>query len=236
MIASLLCGCGLDLGPQDDMLRPAPNNPEGFWESRSFLRLNDALLKAHGGTWDCPPRLDAVDWTNEPSLHPLRVRARKLLDRFAGCEPWGWKDPRNSLTLPFWRTLLPEMKVLICVRDPLAVAESLWVRSGISRAAALRLWFDYNRAVWNSAPASSRLVTLCDNYLDEPRTELRRALEWCGLAATEETIERVCRRVKPALVHHRTSPNDLERAGASDELLALYAELREEALLLPCAA
>ncbi len=235
MIASLLYDCGLDLGPQNDMLKPAPNNPEGFWESRSFLGLNDELLNAHGGTWDCPPRLDAVAWENETNLHPLRVRAKKLVHRFVDREPWGWKDPRNSLTLPFWRTLLPEMKVLICVRNPLAVAESLWVRSEIPRAAALQLWLHYNRSVRSSAPASSRLVTLCDNYLHGPQTELRRVLDWFGLSATEETLERVCRRVKPSLLHHRTTQNDLERAGASEEMLALYAELREEALLLPSA-
>jgi hypothetical protein len=39
-------------------------------------------------------------------------------------EPAGWKDPRNSLTLPFWLSLLPRMKVIVCIRHPLQVARS----------------------------------------------------------------------------------------------------------------
>ena len=29
---------------------------------------------------------------------------------------WGWKDQRNSLTLPFWEDLLPGLKTVIVVR------------------------------------------------------------------------------------------------------------------------
>jgi hypothetical protein len=229
MIASLLHQCGLDLGPQDDFLKPAPNNPEGFWESRSFLRLNDSLLKARGGSWDQPPFWDVADWPNEPSLRALRSKAAKLLRRFEGREPWGWKDPRNCLTLPFWRTLLPEMKVLICVRNPLAVAESLRVREDRPYSDSFALWLAYNRSVLTAGSADNRLVTHCEGYLDDPRGELRRVLDWCGLNATEDEIERACRRIKPGLVHHRVTVDDLAAAGASDELIRCYLHLRDEA-------
>jgi hypothetical protein len=236
MIASLLCGCGLDLGPQDDMLAPAPNNPEGFWESRSFLRLNDAILKVFGGAWDRPPLLHDAGWEKTFRLHPLRLKAKMLVRRFANREPWGWKDPRNSLTFPFWKSLLPNAKVLICLRNPLAVAESLAARDGISPAEALDLWFAYNRTLWTTTWAEDRLVTHCDSYLDEPRVELRRVLDWCGLYATEETLDQVCGRIKPTLVHHHVSPPDLAAAGASPELLALYSTLCVEASTPPSAA
>jgi hypothetical protein len=229
MAASLLYHCGLDLGPQNDMLSPNANNPEGFWESRSFLRLNDALLKHRGGSWDNPPSQDVLGWENEPSLRPLRIQAERLLRRFDGREPWGWKDPRNCLTLPWWRTLLPAMKVLICVRNPLAVAESLRVRDGISYADSFDLWLTYNRSVLTATSAERRVVTHCDNYLDDPRDELRRVLHECDMTATNEQIERACRQVKPSLVHHRMTRNDLVRAGASEKLLACYAELWDEA-------
>ena len=26
--------------------------------------------------------------------------------------PWGWKDPRNSITLPLWLRLYPEAKII----------------------------------------------------------------------------------------------------------------------------
>lgn len=230
MIASLLHQCGFDLGPQDDFLKPAANNPEGFWENRSFLRLNDALLKQHDGTWDRPPQWKE-GWEHEPCLHPLRGKAKKLLRRFEGCEPWGWKDPRNCLTLPFWRTLLPEMKVLICVRHPLAVAESLRVRDGLSYTESFNLWVTYNRSVLAATSFEERLITHCNRYLDEPRGELRRVLDWCGIAATEEQIERACGRIKPSLVHHRVTGDDLAGAGAAPEVVHCYRELEDAAVL-----
>jgi hypothetical protein len=228
MIASLLHACGLDLGPHKDLLSPAPNNPEGFWESRSFLRLNDALLKELGGTWDCPPRSPALGWGREPHWHRLRGRAEELIRRFEGREPWGWKDPRNCLTLPFWREMLPRMKVLICVRNPLAAAESLRARDGISSAASLDLWLTYNRRVLAAAPVEHRLITHCESYFRNPQAELRRVLHWAGLTAREDRVDRACQRITPSLMHHRVRLDDLAEAGASAELLRYYRDLREE--------
>ena len=229
MIASLLHACGLDLGPEKDFLPPAPNNPEGFWENRSFLRLNDAILKELGGSWDHPPQMDAAGWENEPNLHPLRKKAGKLLRRFEGCEPWGWKDPRNCLTLPWWRKLLPEMKVLICVRNPLAVAESLRLRNGIAYPDSFDLWLIYNRRVLAAAPVERRLVTLCETYLHHPHVELCRVLQWAGLTATEQQVEQACRRIVPPLMHHRATVDDLARAGASDAVMQCYLDLCAQA-------
>ena len=107
MIASLLYNCGLNLGPDKDLLSPATDNPEGFWEHRAFMKLNDSILRELGGTWDRPPRTVAAGWEDEEALHRLRNRAVKLVRQFQGREPWGWKDPRNCLTLPLWRGSSP---------------------------------------------------------------------------------------------------------------------------------
>jgi hypothetical protein len=228
MIASLLHACGLDLGPKKDFLPPASNNPAGFWESRSFLRLNDAILKERGGSWDHPP-LDVAGSVAAGLSLRLHKQARMLIARFEGREPWGWKDPRNCLTLPLWRNLLPEMKVLVCVRNPLAVAESLWLRNGIPHADSFDLWLTYNRRVLDAAPAECRLITHCDSYLHDPGAELRRVLQWAGLFATEDQVDRACRCIAPSLMHHRMTMEDLADAGALSDLLRCYRDLCAEA-------
>jgi len=123
MVANLLRLCGLHLGREGEMLPPASDNPEGFWENVNFRDLNDEILAALGGTFDSPPRPPG-GWHELETLDTLREKARALLRRLAPAEPWGWKDPRNSLTLPFWSSLLPRMRVLVCVRHPFDVARS----------------------------------------------------------------------------------------------------------------
>ena len=155
MVANLLRLCGLNLGPEADMLPPAADNPEGFWENVKFRSLNDEILGALGGKFDAPPRLPD-GWHESKTLDPVRERAGAVLREFKGAEPWGWKDPRNSLTLPFWASLLPRLKVLICVRHPLDVAvserrrwEKLYAskRPGVSAFPLfLAAWKVYDRA------------------------------------------------------------------------------------------
>ncbi len=79
------------------------DNPDGFWEHLGFVALNDELLNALGGAWDLPPKADET--FTRPALDPLRLKARLLIEGLDSAHVWGWKDPRNSLTLPFWEDI-----------------------------------------------------------------------------------------------------------------------------------
>ena len=118
MVARTLNLCGLYLGPAADTPPPVPDNPEGHWENSRFVALNEQVLaRLHSG-WDFPPR-PPTDWIAHSDLSPLQDQAIELIQSFVGHPLWGWKDPRNSLTLPFWKHLMPDLKVIICLRHPL---------------------------------------------------------------------------------------------------------------------
>ncbi len=42
--------------------------------------------------------------------------------------PWGWKDPRNTFTLPFWLDIFPDARVIHIFRHPLDIINSLRTR------------------------------------------------------------------------------------------------------------
>lgn len=42
--------------------------------------------------------------------------------------PWGWKDPRNTFTLPIWLDIFPGAKVIHIYRHPLDIVNSLSTR------------------------------------------------------------------------------------------------------------
>ena len=108
MLTKLLHICGLYLGPENELMPAQADNPDGFWEHLGFVAMNDELLNELGGAWDLPPKAD--ENFKHPRLDLLRTKARLLVEGFDSATVWGWKDPRNSLTLPFWQDLLPKLE------------------------------------------------------------------------------------------------------------------------------
>ncbi|NIA24035.1 MAG: hypothetical protein GWP04_00545 [Gammaproteobacteria bacterium] len=133
----------------------------GWWkeansESRMFLRWNMMLLRKSGGRWDHPAavrHLLATESLKASYAHgigslldspllvaylgPLRYARYRSLSRLDF--PWGWKDPRNTFTLPLWLNLFPRAKVLHVRRHGVDVAASLFERSLAHRERSDRL-------------------------------------------------------------------------------------------------
>lgn len=132
LVAQMLEEIGLFLGWRKDI------NHEAWF----FLRLNDWLLHQCGGAWDQPAPIRHLlanplgrrmvgDYLRfmlgapraATFLGPwqyLRYRSVAAIDR-----PWGWKDPRNTFTLPLWLDLFPEARIVHIYRHGVDVAASL---------------------------------------------------------------------------------------------------------------
>ncbi|PYK40745.1 MAG: hypothetical protein DME60_07110, partial [Verrucomicrobia bacterium] len=225
MLTRLLHTCGLYLGPENDLMPPQADNPEGFWEHLGLVALNDELLNELGGAWDLPPKADE-DFTHA-RLDPLRLKARLLIEKFDSADVWGWKDPRNSLTLPFWQSLLSGLKTLIIVRNPLEVAYSMRQRNGTSYSFGLRLWEIYNRRLIETTRAKERLVTHYDFFFQNAKTELRRIAQFICLHDAE--VESAAALVTTRRRHTHFTIDELIDARVSAEVIELYRALIAEA-------
>ncbi|MGI8956700.1 MAG: glycosyltransferase [Chthoniobacterales bacterium] len=226
MLTRLLQRCGLYLGPESDLMPAAADNPDGFWENLRFVKLNDELLNAVGAAWDLPPREEQAFAGAE--LQPMRIKARLLMEEFAAHRVWGWKDPRNSLTLPFWQSLLPELKTVIIIRNPLEVAYSMNKRNGTSYALGLRLWEIYNRRLLAKTDPEKRVLTSYAAFFEGPQKELRKIADFAGLETNDAFHEAV------ALVavnrrHTAFTTEQMIDAGVAEPIIALYANLLEGA-------
>ena len=225
MVTRLLHGCGLYLGPKDALMPPQADNPDGFWEHLGFVALNDELLEALGGAWDLPPKTN--EKLSDERLDPLRMKARLLIEGFHSAQIWGWKDPRNSLTLPFWEDLLPGLKTLIIVRNPLEVAYSMRKRNGTSYAFGLRLWEIYNRRLIEAAGKHERLVTHYDLFFENAEKELQRIANFVGLP--DAKIRSAAELVATKRRHTHFTIDQLVDAGVSREVVELYRALIAQA-------
>ena len=110
-------------------------------ESIFFQNINKWIMSTNSSTWDNPKSF--INTIDEESFDMLLDKIKILLNsrsnfRYFGNKylfnkksffnlnySWGWKDPRNIFTLPFWMTLFPLSKVIIVKRHPYDVSLSL---------------------------------------------------------------------------------------------------------------
>jgi hypothetical protein len=135
MLGRLLEDLGVFAGVKKDV-----NNEAVF-----FQNINMWMLSQSGARWDNPDAVDYLLNRNDVlALVESHVRAilnspraiqflgpRKFIRGGIGAlhSPWGWKDPRNTFTLPLWLRIFPEAKVISIERHGVDVAQSLRARS-----------------------------------------------------------------------------------------------------------
>lgn len=228
MVAKLFQDCGLNLGP-DEQLGFDVNNGERHWENVRFVALNEKILNRLGGSWDNPPTFPP-DWECKPEIESLALPATKLIAMLGRDHRfWGWKDPRNSLTVRFWRRLIPELSVVICVRNPLETSRSLQARGDSIVMGAAQLWLTYYRELLAALPREKRVVTHYKSYFKDSAAELKRVASAVNLEVSEDTINASCASVTDNLRHHRAETGELAATTLPAEVRELYEELCSEA-------
>jgi hypothetical protein len=178
LVAGSLHLLGLATCAREDLMTGMAWNPAGHWESRSLSRLNDQLLDEMGRSWWYPPPAEPeyLEVTSRVSTRPEFAAAQ--FRRTYPIAPWGWKDPRLTLLLPFWRQALGEVTAGVVVhRDPLAVARSLELRNGFPLSFGVALWARYNRLLLEHCRGLSVLVVRYDGLVEDPEG-------WIGSATT----------------------------------------------------
>lgn len=225
MVTRLLHACGLFLGREEELGFDS-NNGERHFENVRFVALNDEILSRLGGSWNSPPDFP-TGWETMPELEALTVQAKKLTKRLSNQYYWGWKDPRNSLTLPFWRRIVPDLGVVICLRNPLEVGHSLRKRGDLIGIPLFLLWLTYYRELLSAIPPQQRVITHYESYFQDPTTELQRVANRIGMEVPADVITSACAHISDDLRHHRIT----ESSGIDvpDEVLAMYFRLCQEA-------
>ncbi len=234
LVAGLLHCLGIYVGPPNRLVGPRSDNEKGFWEHSGIVQINDELLAEFGGSYDAPPRFP-IGWYESPKLEGLRTRARRLIEEdFSASTNWGWKDPRACLTLPFWQRLLPPMRYVVCLRNPVDVGRSLRKRNGISFNQGVQLWLSHVASLLEGTTGSPRYLVLYESMISAPDVELRELAAFLEVEMPKPGSERyraIEEFVDKTLQHHATSPAEvISHSLLSFEAKALYRVLLLEAL------
>ncbi|HEY7673268.1 MAG TPA: sulfotransferase [Gammaproteobacteria bacterium] len=165
-------------------------------ESVAFMLINEEILHQCGALWSEP--MSAHFMLAQPDVvGQIAMSAREALtaqlERYAGPSGWhaegsakdlpvfGWKDPRNTFTLPVWKQIFPNLRAIHIVRHGVDVAASLARRhaaalraaTGESVPSALTVIRDHalgvlsSRRGWTLAEA----LTMWEQYVEKARQE-----------------------------------------------------------------
>ncbi len=191
------------------LMEAAPDNEEGFWESRPISELNDQLLKRVGSSWDDPFGFSpANSVTSIMSGH--RDEAVQLIrEVFPSSGPLVLKDPRITVLYDFWRDVLHEAGYeavpVIAVRHPLEVAASLAKRNKFPTNKSLLIWMSYQLAAEQATRESPRAFVMYDDLMSDWRSCLDRLEQSLGFSLPRRDPEaelQIERFLRPELRHH----------------------------------
>lgn len=191
LLGSMLAECGLVL----------PNEVR-FTEQRAShpAALSTAVLEQLGGSWRRPPPLPGDQaW---PALDMLLSPAESATLQQPDASIWGWIDPGAALVMPFWQRSFPELRVIICLRNPFEIAQALSKRHQLWINLILQLWFEYNMRLLVSIPPRQRIIVHYDTLWGFAADELRRICGLLGVAVAEGDHRRAATRIDHSQRHH----------------------------------
>ncbi|HMB72647.1 MAG TPA: sulfotransferase [Gammaproteobacteria bacterium] len=165
-------------------------------ESITFMSINEGILHQCGGFWSEPmsahfllSQPEFVDTLAASVRATLAARLGDYVGRSgllsgaggAALPAFGWKDPRNTFTLPVWRRVFPNARVIHIVRHGVDVAASLARRhsaalraaAGTSVPAALTVIEDHGLGVLSSRRGWTlpEALTMWEQYVEKARLE-----------------------------------------------------------------
>jgi hypothetical protein len=235
LTARILNLAGVYLGPESEM-RPANKwNPNGFWENRGVAALNRRLLDTLRRDGPAPPRLPE-GWGASAALEPEREEARALLaETFGGHDLWGWKEAGTTLVLPFWQHLVPDMRYVICLRNPIDIAASVDDIAHLKRSEILAAWSQMVAVALSYTTGRERILVWYEDYIEARRETIERLRRFIGKESPPGDRETVILEsaVDDGLLHHRSTADRVLQddslpldAASAYTILELLRELR----------
>ena len=216
------------------------HNAKGYFEPWKVAILNDERLRAAGAAWD-----DVFAYPFTPlarnSERKWLNRAEALFeDEFAAAPYPLLKDPRVTVLMPFWKTVLADLAIaarcVIPVRHPLAVAGSLANRNGFSPEKSVLLWTAYMLAAEAYTRDLPRAFVSYDGLLTDWRREAARIEKAHGapLPKLDEAAAKAIDSFLSADLRHNAAESRLGELGwigklAGDVLAWFEAASRDQA-------
>jgi len=170
-------------------------HPRGTWERHDFMVMNNKMLNKANGGWKNSPPLEQILKLGKDE--ELTEQIKKLIKENQR-ELWGWKDPRNCLTIPVWHPHLSNPHYVVLRRNIKAMVGS-WTYSkysskfgDIGKTKAEKIIREcYSRIDEFIADKEKVIEFWYEKMLENPEKELKRLAEFVGGELNENAFDMV---------------------------------------------
>jgi hypothetical protein len=206
------------------------SNPLGHWEPQPIVDAHERFLAEAGTGWDAMAEYPQAIFDAQPAADCRRTLTDLAVREFGDAPLFILKDPRISRLMKLWRPVLEVLgaapRIVIMVRNPLEVADSLKRRNHWGEHRALIVWLRYMLAAERDTRDLPRCFVGYNQLMNDWRAvvdtisrQLRIAFP-TRVSAVEQEIDSF---VRPELRHHRHRTDALyQRADIADCVKQAY--------------
>ncbi len=199
LVADVLASLGVFMGA----------DRQGDSESITFIRMNEAIFHECGTLWSEPLPVHIA--LSDPALvERIAANVRGTLSNalsaylgrtdVAASSHFGWKDPRNTFTLPIWKRIFPRLRMIHVLRHGVDVAASLAQRqrqmctaaTGAAVPSPLAVFREHSLGVLSTRRGWTihEAFGLWEQYVEKARLEAAALAAGCALEVRfEELLE-----------------------------------------------
>jgi len=122
LLTGILHRLGIRMGSDKDLVRGKHANKYGAYENQDFYRLNIRVLALAGSP--------TLAWADIPDAEKVKRIFQKFEPKIQQIihkherELWGWKDPNNIYTLPYFEKYLVNPHYIVLKRDIESIVKS----------------------------------------------------------------------------------------------------------------
>jgi hypothetical protein len=191
-----------------NLLGANEGNQTGHWEPERLIQLHDRMLAEAGSRWDDWRAFDTASLPDDRRQHYRDEIARIVTEEYGEAPLIVLKEPRISRFVPLYAEILADLgfdvRYVLMLRNPLAVAASLAQRNGFTPAFSMLLWLRHELEAEKATRGKPRALISYDGFVEDWRTAMTRIvealpIEWPRVAAEAEAGAYVSDRYR----HHR---------------------------------
>lgn len=223
LCTSILAKGGVWVGNEYELDWGGLRDPKGIWEHQSFVAVNNSVISFDGGHWVNHKKIDAVlsyRWSslfqnpvfNDVAITPAKYAIKKLSN---GQTLWGWKDPRNALTLPFWVRVLKDrghtdIRFIWAYRKPGESMKSMrYIGYDGQKHPDMfsKVWHTYNQSLieydYESNDVKLAMVNYNQWFSSRQRT-IKRLFDYVGIEADNNLVANAGHQIEERLYRIKT--------------------------------